>query len=65
MNRRRYKKPEPYEKRCENCHYCMRISDGDYMCEKEENVVIKDRRRTEHYRQCRDPVYVLEKKPKN
>lgn len=65
MNHKRYKNLEPYEKRCENCHNAVRISDTDYMCEKEGNVVIKDRRRTEHYRQCRDPVYVLEKKPKN
>lgn len=53
MRRRRI----PYEKRCENCNGCVRISDGKYICEDAENVVvISDYKRTDEYMRCKKKV---------
>lgn len=52
MGRKRY--GEPYEKRCENCHMCVRVSNsGKYKCEDGECVVIENHKRTDNYMWCR------------
>lgn len=47
MRRRR-----PYEKRCESCFKCTRLSGTKYVCEQLDLIVIENGRRTENYMKC-------------
>ena len=49
------KKPAPTPIMCDPgvCEHCMYICEGDFLCDKYQEIVVGDWQPTEHYLMCR------------